>query len=704
MKPHISLLTIVAASVIAGLAQAHTFDVATAIDAEGGARNSVTIGRDSIGLVYDSMGNLGMCYFDDTNDDLKFALHDGNAWAIETAHADQGGDVVGKDCAIVFDDDDNPNIVYFNSTDSVLMHAVKANGRWQQSIIDVRVNVDFFGATRVSIAKDHNGDIAVAYYDRNNRDLKYAKFEMGRWLPVTVQDVGDVGRYASLAFDRNNNPAIAYQVYTDNEHSSLKYIVFDGNRWGQPETIDNQRAAGYFNNLKFDSNGKPHIVYRTYSADERSYYVYYINKVGERWSERYNLAQQQGQATGQYMQMAIDDANNVHIVYMEQFLSALFPDVNYLMMTTLYFADRGMDMMTSRDDRLVFSVIPMIDYAGMAIAVDANYNMVIAWAQESGRNYDLMTARLTAWSPAAILLTPTAEANTGLNTFELRWLDFDPDSNARIRFTRRDANWNSVAFNETARENDDNTISINVSEVPRGEYAIGLEISDDDFNLVNGDWGPANLIVQNHTPTVPVLGSPADNGTVDRATPTVQWAAATDADGDAITYQVQIASDDGFANVVTSGNTGNTNFTPGANLNDNATYFWRVRAQDAAGGNSNWAALRRFATDIPEAAPVVAQAGGNNNADNNANNNNAGGGNAPAGGARQADLPVGGNAPVGASGGHAAGAAQGGGGSSGGGAAGSGSASAAGGSSGSSSGGASAASAAKSGGCSLIRQ
>lgn len=653
MNKHNSVVVFVATLLLLpAIALAHTFQTDLMIDADRGGVNDVSVGPDNISLAFDSLGNEGMCYFDSTHGDLKFAFNDGNGWSFETAHADPAGDVVGAYCAIVFDDDDNPNIVYFNTTDRAILHAVKRGGLWTIGTVDMPVGVDMFGLNRLSLAKNGVGELGVAYYDAIGRDLKYAKFSNARWVVSVVRNVGDVGRYASLDFDSHNHPAIAYQDYTDMGTASLKLIAHNGNAWGAPETVDGTNNAGSYLSFKFDANDKPHIAYRHYDQPQQFYSAYYINKVGNAWSERLPLAQEMGPATGFYCQLVVDAFGNVHIVYMDQFVSALFPDANYLRMTTIYFASRGSSMMSSLTDRLAVSVLPMVDYVGLAIAVDDTHNLGVAWAQESGQNYDLVTAKLTNWTPTMVITSPNANTHSGRDTFTVEWEDQDPDSNATITFERLDANWVSVPFREVARENDANTLSLDLSQVPHGDYRIVSKIYDVDPNFYNTGWSPALLTVENHVPSAPNLAGPADRAVVDTATPTLQWEASSDVDNDVITYQAQVATDDAFANIVASGNGANAQWAPANALNNNTIYHWRVRAVDAAGGNSVWTAARQFSTNIPVAqAPAAGAAAGGGNAPaagggNNAGNNNAGNnaGQVPAG---AADPGVGGgNAPV----------------------------------------------------------
>ena len=50
----------------------------------------------------------------------------------------------------------------------------------------------------------------IAYYDADNGDLIYTKYDGWNWNATTVDSTGDVGEHASLVLDRFDNPHIAY--------------------------------------------------------------------------------------------------------------------------------------------------------------------------------------------------------------------------------------------------------------------------------------------------------------------------------------------------------------------------------------------------------------------------------------------------------------------------------------------------------------
>ncbi|MBI5915274.1 MAG: T9SS type A sorting domain-containing protein [Bacteroidetes bacterium] len=74
--------------------------------------------------------------------------------------------------------------------------------------------------------------------------------------------------------------------------------------------------------------------------------------------------------------------------------------------------------------------------------------------------------------------------------------------------------------------------------------------------------------------------SPDDGASGEETLPDFTWSALPNA----LTYDIQIATDPAFTNIVDSG-TGLTNaqFTPGLTLNDDQVYYWRVRASNECG-------------------------------------------------------------------------------------------------------------------------
>lgn len=83
-------------------------------------------------------------------------------------------------------------------------------------------------------------------------------------------------------------------------------------------------------------------------------------------------------------------------------------------------------------------------------------------------------------------------------------------------------------------------------------------------------------------PGAPVLTAPPNGATGVSSSPTFMWNAAAQAD----TYDVEIATDAGFTNIVDAATVPGTSYTPGSPLPAGSTLYWRVRANNACGSGT----------------------------------------------------------------------------------------------------------------------
>ncbi|WP_374174585.1 hypothetical protein [Flavobacterium tructae] len=98
----------------------------------------------------------------------------------------------------------------------------------------------------------------------------------------------------------------------------------------------------------------------------------------------------------------------------------------------------------------------------------------------------------------------------------------------------------------------------------------------------------------NEAPTVPALIAPADNKLCVDNTVSFQWDLSTDANKDAITYQIQVAKENTFAQVVKSLDI--TANTTSIALEKNTAYYWRVKATDSKGLASTYSSTFKLYT------------------------------------------------------------------------------------------------------------
>jgi hypothetical protein len=114
-------------------------------------------------------------------------------------------------------------------------------------------------------------------------------------------------------------------------------------------------------------------------------------------------------------------------------------------------------------------------------------------------------------------------------------------------------------------------------------------------NGTNGPsaWSRVRHFDSPNPPSVPTLLTPANNATVANGQPTLDW---SDSSPGVDHYEAQISTSATFATTLGRGRGGRTaasQYTPEAALGMD-TYYWRVRAVNAAGQFSQWSAGRSF--------------------------------------------------------------------------------------------------------------
>lgn len=110
-----------------------------------------------------------------------------------------------------------------------------------------------------------------------------------------------------------------------------------------------------------------------------------------------------------------------------------------------------------------------------------------------------------------------------------------------------------------------------------------------------GGDDPVNPPAANTAPTVPVLTVPADNKLCLDNNVSFQWNASADAEQDVIVYQIQIAKDNGFTQIVNTLDNSSLS-TSALQLDKNTAYYWRVKATDSKGLASAYSSTFKFYT------------------------------------------------------------------------------------------------------------
>jgi hypothetical protein len=136
-------------------------------------------------------------------------------------------------------------------------------------------------------------------------------------------------------------------------------------------------------------------------------------------------------------------------------------------------------------------------------------------------------------------------------------------------------------------------------------FTNGLLVVATDMGVVHAFSSDAN-----HAPLAPAAGfSPAEGEMVNDPAPTLKWAAGTDADGQALRYQVRVLGegDDLYESPLAQLDTkaGETQIgLTGTSLKPGATYRYAVRSRDDSGAWSSWSPTTSFIVAIPATIQV----------------------------------------------------------------------------------------------------
>lgn len=132
------------------------------------------------------------------------------------------------------------------------------------------------------------------------------------------------------------------------------------------------------------------------------------------------------------------------------------------------------------------------------------------------------------------------------------------------------------------------TMTVTTAGVAPGTYsinAVGTSASQTHSDDVS-------LAVYDAIPAAPVLTAPADGATNQPVRPVFTWGAVSQA----ISYSIEIASDAAFTTVIQSASgLATTTYTPPADLQSNAVFYWRVWAVNVCGTGA-YSAVFSFAT------------------------------------------------------------------------------------------------------------
>jgi len=234
-----------------------------------------------------------MVYYDALHHRLLYIVRDtkGN-WGVPEI-VDAAGDV-GQYASLRISRDRRHHVVYYDADNGDLKYTYKSDpeavGGWATpTILDANGNV----GQHVTLAIDPDGKLHVAYYDADTKDLKYVANDDGQgWSnPVVLDALGDVGTYASMTVyyeGRKEKMNGAYEgryphiAYYDASYGNLKYIYRDEQGWSTPVVLDAVGDVGRYASIAFGPDGDLHAAY--YDATNKDLKYLHKKAATAQWS------------------------------------------------------------------------------------------------------------------------------------------------------------------------------------------------------------------------------------------------------------------------------------------------------------------------------------------------------------------------------------------------------------------------------------
>lgn len=168
--------------------------------------------------------------------------------------------------------------------------------------------------------------------------------------------------------------------------------------------------------------------------------------------------------------------------------------------------------------------------------------------------------------------------NDGDGNYTVSWSNVSSADSYQLQEQHDDGSWNTVYNNSGT--------SVNRTGRSDGEWCYQVRASN--AGDVSG-WSNVECTIVDTPPEAPNLLSPEDGSSSSDGTPPFAWTTPSSATH----YRLQVDTDGAFSGPDIDEITTTSTYTPNIALGD-ATYYWRVQAQDATGNWSAWSDVWTF--------------------------------------------------------------------------------------------------------------
>ena len=192
---------------------------------------------------------------------IEYATFDGKAWTVEEIGSGPVAYEFGT--GIVLDSQGRPHVVWFDDSAQDLKYAVKEDGSWNISTVDSEGDVGRFP----SLVLDKQGNPAVTYFEQIGENVGYIKFarrEGASWKIQRIDKLENVvlgffgaRKTSSLVLDGMEDPIVAYS-----DEKAIKLAWWDGSQWNLETVLTAEDLPlGQQVSLALDGDGVLHLTF-----------------------------------------------------------------------------------------------------------------------------------------------------------------------------------------------------------------------------------------------------------------------------------------------------------------------------------------------------------------------------------------------------------------------------------------------------------
>ncbi len=472
--------------------------------------------------------------------------------------------------SLALDGAGSPIIAYRDSSGGGNLRVLRrSTGSWVRDIIESGFDIN---GGQTSLALNNAGDPRLSYY-KTGAGLRFAAWEGSTWTVRTVDPSG--GQFTSLKIMPSGDAFISYSSFSSS--NTLKCAKWDGVAWST-STVD-IGGVGFWNSLALDSAGRPFISY--YDSVNKDLKM--AQWTGVRWSTQTVVSTGD---VGKYSSIAIAPSGRPSISYIDgsslklaQWNGSVWEiqtvDPGVSAYTSLVLDGAGSPSISYESALSSLKVATRTGAVWSTEMVDPNYGRYSSLALgNDGSVHVAYGSTFLGYAKKEVLVAPTDVAVSTKTATGLTWTWIDNSSGETgyrvLRASDRSPLSGDLPVNTGQWIQTGLTPNTSSQIVVQAFNVYGTRDSAVSPIRFTSAASPVNLVISSST-----LSS-AD----------LAWSA--NGNPESTRFRLERSSDTVYFNLVSSGSETHSTAT---GLLDDATHYFRVRAQNAEGELSAFAPM-----------------------------------------------------------------------------------------------------------------